>query len=215
MDELVIHPKKIDEFIQLTKNPELKILIIQGPSGCGKNTLIETFWNDNSLIAKRCKDVKLLQQDDDLVFRKVKESDDFISMMNFLSENYRSRPSNLRNGKKKISRFWKDFNKKMRVSLKNSQRNGNINQTHNNGNSQRNRNGSIHKLQSKVLVFNGVPEWLKVYSIKKFEMLKEFQDRLSMIINHEKTNLIIFTFSDSKECWKSFLSKIFGEILSK
>ena len=43
MDELVIHPKKIDEFIQLTKNPELKILIIQGPSGCGKNTLIETF----------------------------------------------------------------------------------------------------------------------------------------------------------------------------
>jgi len=46
----------------------------------------------------------------------------------------------------------------MRVSLKNLQRNGNIHQTHNNEDSQRNRNGSIQKLQSKVLVFNGVPE---------------------------------------------------------
>ena len=66
-------------------------------------------------------------------------------------------------------------------------------------------------MKGKILVINGVPEWLKSYSIKKFGMLSEFNTKLNQIISTEQTNLVVFTFWDSKERNKTFLSKIFSD----
>lgn len=60
-------------------------------------------------------------------------------------------------------------------------------------------------------MINGVPDCLKVYSVKKFGMIQDLNDKLASIIDTRNTNLIVFLFNASRERNKTFLSKIFNE----
>lgn len=70
---------------------------------------------------------------------------------------------------------------------------------------------NIETTNGKVLVINGIPDCLKVYSVKKFGMIQDLNDKLASIINDKNTNLIVFLFNASRERNKTFLSKIFNE----
>ena len=47
LSELVVNPKKIEEFKQLVKN--CRLLIITGPTGSAKNTMVHTFARENGI----------------------------------------------------------------------------------------------------------------------------------------------------------------------
>ena len=64
-------------------------------------------------------------------------------------------------------------------------------------------------------MFNGVPECLKIWSPKKTQLLKDFNDQVEQFIEESsrlklKPPLIIFTFSDPNEITKPFLNKLFS-----
>ena len=59
MDAHVIAKKKKEEFVQICKEDKrAKILIIQGPSGCGKNSMINCFGEQYNYEVIRYKDHK-------------------------------------------------------------------------------------------------------------------------------------------------------------
>lgn len=92
MSELAVNKAKVKEFETFMTNPDKKILIIQGPPGCAKSTLIKTYCLENNLEYKLFKDSKMLRVDDTMGYKYDKNdkiSDDFEIMINFINHNFR------------------------------------------------------------------------------------------------------------------------------
>lgn len=63
-----------------------------------------------------------------------------------------------------------------------------------------------------MIVINGLPECLKLYSDNKYKLLRDFNSVLETVVaDQNRTPLIVFTFSDTNERSNSFLNKIFNE----
>jgi hypothetical protein len=95
MSELAVNKHKIKEFETFMNHPDKKLLIIQGPPGCAKNTLVKTYCRENNLEFKQYKEAKMLQACETMGYyndRPDKKSDDFESMMNFINQNIRLPP---------------------------------------------------------------------------------------------------------------------------
>lgn len=76
--------------------------------------------------------------------------------------------------------------------------------------------GNTKENSNKVIVVNGLPECLKVYSVKKFEMLQQFNDLIEKFLESNSHNLLVFIFSNNRERNKNFLTKIFNNsVLNK
>lgn len=48
-----MHKKKKDEFIEFMKSKKRKIIILQGPPGCGKNAMINAYAKENGFDVVR------------------------------------------------------------------------------------------------------------------------------------------------------------------
>lgn len=106
--DLDIQKKKIEEFENFMKLATKKVLVIQGPSGWGKNSLIDAYWNDNRLQIKRLKYSKQYSLDELVDFKTKSKnmSDDFEQLIQFLEENwYKSVRGNLGSANTKKSVF--------------------------------------------------------------------------------------------------------------
>lgn len=49
LDEVIIQEKKVQEFSQIMQNDKVKILLMTGPPGCGKNSLINLYCQRNNI----------------------------------------------------------------------------------------------------------------------------------------------------------------------
>jgi hypothetical protein len=71
------------------------------------------------------------------------------------------------------------------------------------------------KYNGKIIVFNSVPECLKIWSPQKNTLINDFNAVLEQMIEETaqrevKSPLFIFTFSDPNEMSRSFLNKLFS-----
>ena len=67
------------------------------------------------------------------------------------------------------------------------------------------------EFERKMLIINGIPECLKVFSKQKLILLKDFNSVLERVVdNPQSTPLIVFTLCDSHERSPAFLSRIFS-----
>lgn len=195
--DLVINKKKIWEFEDFMNAKERKILILQGPSGWGKNALIDTYCNDNRFEIVRFKNTRMLSLNDFVGEENMqtKTSDDFETLLNFINENWLMHSLKLRaNSITNKKSLFKAF--KTKLTLKERKRISKTPQVIYNG---------------KVAIVDGLPEWMKAYSNNKFEMLADFNSKLNAFLNSDSTTVLVFIFSDPKERNKGFLSKIFNE----
>jgi ATP-dependent Lon protease len=46
---MIIQDKKIKEFSEIMQNPKAKLLLITGPPGCGKNSLVNLYCKHNNV----------------------------------------------------------------------------------------------------------------------------------------------------------------------
>lgn len=49
LEEMIIQDKKIKEFSEIMQNPKAKLLLITGPPGCGKNSLVNLYCKHNNV----------------------------------------------------------------------------------------------------------------------------------------------------------------------
>lgn len=53
---MILQDKKIQEFSSIMINDRVKVLLMTGPPGCGKNSLIDLYCKDNNLNVLRYKE---------------------------------------------------------------------------------------------------------------------------------------------------------------
>ena len=56
LEEMIIQDKKIKEFSEIMQNPKAKLLLITGPPGCGKNSLVNLYCKHNNVQVMRYKE---------------------------------------------------------------------------------------------------------------------------------------------------------------
>ena len=56
LDEMIVQDKKIQEFAQIMQNPKARLLLIAGPPGCGKNSLVDLYCKKNNIQVLKYKE---------------------------------------------------------------------------------------------------------------------------------------------------------------
>jgi len=127
--------------------------------------------------------------------RRNKMSDDFENLCLFINDNCKKRTSQTSSSVafNKKSMF-KAFNKKMTLKETHPKR-------------------SVEKYKGRVVIINGLPECLKIFSPKKIEMLIDFNQVISQVLETQGSGLLVFIFSDNRERNKNFLNKIFNSTI--
>lgn len=76
MEELVMNKKKVQEFAEIVTDSKTKILILSGPPGSAKNTLVETFCTQNEKELVKFSDHKNEYLPDVFGYDKNKQTND-------------------------------------------------------------------------------------------------------------------------------------------
>lgn len=201
LDEVIIQDKKVQEFISIVSNDKARLLLLSGPPGCGKNTLIDLYCKQNNIQVVRYKD----EQDSKYVYDSLEIAkdpllrnqqaypNDLENLIHYLRINAKAQSASAVSGQGlKTSSFSAAAKKK--PSLEESKL------------SQR---SSGKDSQRRVIVINGFLLCLKIFNPRRFEFIKDFNDALRTIVfSNGPTPLIIFTLSDSQERVPSFVNKI-------
>jgi len=144
LEDLCIKQDKIDAFSDLVKTS--RILVLTGPSGCGKNSLIRTFSKEENLVLKYHFDIKASWVDD-LGLNYDHDSimpDDLQGLIGFIKE--------IKNGAKSTAQteFKKSSFFKNNIQIP-----------------QKSHTNNAEKSQSKgsIYVVRGLPECLKLSSV--------------------------------------------------
>eukprot|EP00347_Sterkiella_histriomuscorum_P005182 403357582 len=221
LDELIIQKPKIQEFEKIMISDNVKLMIFTGPSGCGKNTLIDLYCQKHNIqksvfqLESESKNYNFLQ-DNGIYQAKVGNLDypeDLESLIYFINSSTLSAQGSVSGTAKtglKTTLKLSSFNTKPnRMSHADTEMKSEDEMRPDN-------NLQQIQLNRKILVINSVPQCLSLFSARRRELLKDFQTCLLNVLNRQTpTPLIIITFSDQAERSKAFLLRIFGkEILN-
>ncbi|CDW87611.1 cell cycle checkpoint protein rad17-like [Stylonychia lemnae] len=215
LDELIIQKAKISEFERLLNEQTLKLIIFTGPTGSGKNTLINTYCNQNDIQLIRYKfqnESRYYDLEIDSGIRNFGQTypSDLESLIYFIRTNVMVSSSNASAGLKR-SRF---------ASTKTTSTLGGDQPVHKPDDecqfqlsyrmNQEYGTSPIH--QRKILVINGIPECLTMFTPRRFEFIRDFNQAVqNVVFSQNRTPLIIFTLSEQQERSMSFIVKIFGK----
>lgn len=178
-EAIVIHKKKVIEFEEILESPQAKILILTGPPGSAKNTLIDVYCKkmENSVELTRFVDTKGQAMPDvygeQSTFKNSSDPypDDLENLLYFIRTKYAqaetTRPKAVMTSsfcKSKVAPTKPHTNPKPTITTDIS-------------------NGQQSATKKKrILVINGLPECLKLFSSKKLELLRDFNSVLENVV---------------------------------
>ena len=202
MQELLIDKKKITEFDRIMKS-NWKIVIIWGPSGWGKNTLLETYWKENNYEIRRLGSANALSYNNSVNDGEYEDysTAEFEKLADFMAETWLKPIHQPRNKK---TNFESKF-KKMKISHRG------INKEKGNKVLQIIHEEDANQFKGNVGLIQSFPNWIKEFSKMKISRLERFNSLIRKIIENWNSGWLVFMFNDSKEWNKNFLSKYFTE----
>jgi hypothetical protein len=171
LEDMIVQDKKVQEFSSIMSNEKVKVLLMAGPPGCGKNSLLD-------LYCKR-HNIELLRYRDEQDSRFVHESLD-------IARDFQSYPADLEN----IIHY-------LRVNAKQGQRTAAAVKA---SSFAAKKQPLVEKqtAQRRVIVFTGFPLCLKIFNPRRFEFIRDFNEALKQIVfSRDATPLIVFSLSDS------------------
>jgi len=170
LDDMVVQDKKVQEFSALMANEKVKVLLLVGPPGSGKNSLLELYCKRHQVELLRYKD----EQDSRFVHETLE-----------IARDNQAYPADLEN----IIHF-------LRLNAKQGERAGAAVKA--SSFAAKKQPTQIKTQQKRVIVFTGFPLCLKIFNPRRFEFIRDFNEALKQIVlSKEATPLIVFSLSDS------------------
>ena len=168
-------------------NERVKVLMLVGPPGSGKNSLLDLYCKRHNIEVVR--------------YREEQDSR-YLSEALEIARDNKSYPQDLEN----IIHF-------LRLNAKQGERTAGAVKT-SSFTAKKQLPVLVKTQQKRVIVFTGFPLCLKIFNPRRFEFIRDFNDALKQIVlSKEATPLIVFSLSDSQERVPSFLSKVLSKEL--